>query len=58
MNVLQGLWLYLYMEGRFCTCVFEVRDDQLGSVGIGKITPGRPDDGIGLLGLKFGVNGM
>ncbi len=42
MNVLQGLWLYLYREERFVTAVFEVRDDQFGTVGIGKITPERP----------------
>ncbi len=50
MDVLQGLWLYLYRAGRFQTAVFEVRDDQLGTVGIGKITPGRPDAGVGLEG--------
>lgn len=48
MNVLQGLWLYLYRAGRFQTAVFEVRDDQLGTVGIGKITPERPDARMGL----------
>jgi len=51
MDVLQGLWFYLYMGGRFSTCVFEVRDDQFGSVGIGRITPERIPDGVGLLGL-------
>lgn len=49
MNVLQGLWLYLYRGGRFQTAVFEVRDDQFGTVGIGKITPERPD------GLALGM---
>ncbi|CAD6575246.1 MAG: hypothetical protein ASARMPREDX12_007159 [Alectoria sarmentosa] len=43
MNVLQGLWLYLYRADRFQVAMFEVRDDQFGTVGIGKITPDRPD---------------
>lgn len=50
MDVLQGLWLYLYRAGRFQLAVFEVRDDSFGSVGIGKITPerlGRGGDGDG-----------
>lgn len=55
MDVLLGLWLYMYMGGRFATCVFEVRDDSLGSVGIGKLTPTRPDNGVGLLGLGLGL---
>lgn len=49
MNVLQGLWLYLYMGGRYATCLFEVWDDQFGSVGIGKITPERMPDGVGVM---------
>lgn len=55
MDVLLGLWLYMYMGGRFATCVFEVRDDSLGSVGIGKLTPDRPPDEMGLLGLASGL---
>lgn len=47
MNVLNGLWWYLYRAGRYQLAVFEVRDDQFGTVGIGKITPERPD-GVGL----------
>ena len=53
MNVLQGLWLYLYRGDRFHMAVFEVRDDQLGTVGIGRITPERPDGlvlGMGIVG--------
>ncbi|KAF6223222.1 hypothetical protein HO133_000064 [Letharia lupina] len=51
MNVLQGLWLYLYRAGRFQMAAFEVRDDQFGTVGVGKITPDRPD------GLVLGMVG-
>ena len=55
MNVLQGLWLYLYRADRFHQAVFEVRDDQFGTVGIGKITPKRPDDVVeGAVGGKNG----
>ncbi|KAM0797638.1 hypothetical protein BDR22DRAFT_892067 [Usnea florida] len=42
MNVLQGLWLYLYRAGRYQGAVFEVRDDQFGTVGVGRITDERP----------------
>lgn len=54
MNVLQGLWLYLYRAGRFQVAVFEVRDDQFGTVGIGKITPERPDATV-MLGIGTGL---
>ncbi|MCJ1457462.1 hypothetical protein MMC28_007830 [Mycoblastus sanguinarius] len=60
-NVLQGLWWVLYRGERFETAVFEVRDDQFGTIGIGKITPKRPDMGLwgleGLVGLGDGGNG-
>ena len=42
-NALQGLWLYMYREERYMMGVFEVRDDQFGVVGIGKIESTRPD---------------
>lgn len=42
-NVLQGLWLYMYRGERYMMGVFEVRDDQFGVVGIGKIQSTRPD---------------
>lgn len=57
MNVLQGLWLYLYRAGRFQQAVFEVRDDQFGTVGIGKITPDRPDGLVLGIGMGMGVVG-
>lgn len=41
-DVLQGLWLYMYRQGLFVMAVFEVRDDQFGAVGIGKLQPHRP----------------
>ena len=51
----------LYRGERFETAVFEVRDDQFGTIGIGKITPKRPDMGLwgleGLVGLGDGGNG-
>lgn len=53
MNVLQGMWLYLYRGDRFHTAVFEVRDDQFGTVGIGKITPGESGGRV-LLGTGNG----
>ena len=35
--------------------MFEVRDDQFGTVGIGKITPKRPDDVVeGAVGGRNG----
>ncbi|CAF9909957.1 MAG: hypothetical protein ALECFALPRED_006118 [Alectoria fallacina] len=52
MNVLQGLWLYLYRADRFQVAMFEVRDDQFGTVGIGKVTPDRPDGLV--LGMGMG----
>ena len=42
-EVLQGLWLYLYRGERFARAVFQVRNDQFGLVGIGKIQSNRPD---------------
>lgn len=48
MNVLNGLWWYMYRGGRYRLAVFEVRDDQFGTVGIGKITPDRPPDDLAL----------
>ena len=42
-DVLQGLWLFMYRGERYMMGVFEVRDDQYGVVGIGKIQPTRPD---------------
>lgn len=42
-DVLQGLWLFLYREERFVMAVFEVRADQYGIVGIGKIQPHQID---------------
>ena len=42
-NALQGLWLYMYRKERYMRGVFEVRDDQFGVVGIGKIQSTRPD---------------
>lgn len=41
-DVLQGLWLYLYRGERFTTAIFEVADDQFGSVGVGKVSEQRP----------------
>lgn len=46
MDVLQGLWLYLYRGGRFAMALFEVADDQFGSVGVGKVSPERPFRGV------------
>ena len=42
-NVLEGLWLYMYRGDILMTGVFEVKDDQFGIVGIGKIAKDRPD---------------
>ena len=45
-EVLQGLFIYLFRQGRFYEAVFEILNDRFGqvrTVGIGKITPGRPD---------------
>ena len=58
MNVLQGLWLYLYREDRFQVAMFEVRDDQFGTVGIGKITPDRPDGLVLGVGMGMGMGNV
>ncbi|KAL8948999.1 MAG: hypothetical protein Q9222_004855 [Ikaeria aurantiellina] len=40
--VLQGLFLFLYQERRSWFAVFEVKDDQFGVIGIGKVTTEQP----------------
>ena len=42
-EVLQGLWVFMYRGDRFITAVFEIRTDQFGVVGIGKLQAERPD---------------
>ncbi len=46
LEILQGLFTYLLRGRRFREAVFEVKNDRFGTVrtvGVGKITPGRPD---------------
>lgn len=40
-NLLQGLWTYLYREGRFFGVSFEFNDDVWGVVGVGKVSVSR-----------------
>lgn len=42
-EVLQGLWLFMYRGERFFQAVFEIKTDQFGTVGIGKLQRNRPD---------------
>ena len=42
-EVLQGLWLFMYRGERFMQAVFEIKTDQFGTVGIGKLQADRPD---------------
>ena len=39
---LQGIWNYMYRGGRLVGAIFEVNDDTLGVVGVGKISVSRP----------------
>ena len=55
-NLLQGLWNYLYREGRFFGVIFEVNDDVWGVVGVGKVSVSRVSGG-GLLSGLGGGNG-
>ena len=42
-EVLQGLWLFMYRGDRFIQATFEIKTDQFGTVGIGKLQADRPD---------------
>lgn len=37
LNVLQGLWLFLYRDGRFTEVRFQVEDERWGIVGVGSL---------------------
>ncbi len=41
-NVLQGLWDYLYKGGRWRDAVFEVQDEEWGTVGVGRVSQRLP----------------
>lgn len=42
---LQGIWDYMYRQGRFLAAMIEVYDDTWGLVGVGKLTSRRPPPG-------------
>ena len=41
-NVLDGLWWFLFREGRYMEAIFEVQEDGIGTVGVGKVSKARP----------------
>ena len=50
-DTLQGIWEYMYRGGRYVGAIFEVNDDTVGRVGVGKISVSKdpldpPDSGV------------